>query len=69
MNDPLGEKNIAEATSVLLSSRRQIPSTVNLNEVDTNLSNALATTVVGYTKQLCFSDLLERVSKLEKRIQ
>lgn len=69
MNDPLGEKKITEATSVPLSSRYQIPNTVNLNEVDKNLSSALATTVVGYTKQLCFSDLLERVSKLEERIQ
>lgn len=69
MNDPLGEKNITEVTSVPLSSRRQIPSTVNLQEVDNNLSSALATTVVGYTKQLCFSDLLDRVSKLEERIK
>lgn len=69
MNDPLGEKKITEVTSVPLSSRCQIPNTVNLNEVDKNLSSALATTVVGYTKQLCFSDLLERVSKLEERIQ
>lgn len=65
MNDPEETHKVTEAAVV---QGRDAPNTVNLNEVDKNLSNALATAVVGYTKRFFFSDMLERISKLEKRI-
>ena len=65
MNDP--EEN-HEVTEAGIAKGRHIPNTVNLTQVDQNLSNALATAVVGYTKRFIFSDMLERVNKLEERI-
>ncbi|GAN01993.1 hypothetical protein MAM1_0015c01432 [Mucor ambiguus] len=65
MNDPEETHKVTEAAAV---KDRYIPNTVNLNEVDPHLSNALATAVVGYTKQFFFLDMLERVNKLEERM-
>lgn len=65
MNDPTETNKATEAAAV---QRSYIPNTVNLNEVDQNISSALATAVVGYTKRFFFSDMLERVNRLEERM-
>lgn len=65
MNDP---EESHEVTEVAVVDGGHVPNTVNLNQVDPHLSNALATAVVGYTKQFFFSDMLERVNKLEERM-
>ncbi|CEP12867.1 hypothetical protein [Parasitella parasitica] len=68
MNDPEGQHEITKLSTKPLTDQLKIPNTIQLNEADKNISAALATAIVGYTKQLCFSDLLERVDKLEKRL-
>ncbi|KAL9542098.1 hypothetical protein MBANPS3_008776 [Mucor bainieri] len=65
MNDP---EETHKVTDVAVVQDRYLPNTVNLTEVDPSLSNALATAVVGYTKQFFLSDMLERVNKLEERL-
>lgn len=69
MNDPEGKHKVTEVASVPLGSRRLIPNTINLNEVNNALSSALATAVVGYTQEVYFTELSERLTKLEERTQ
>ncbi|KAI8639976.1 hypothetical protein BD408DRAFT_420454 [Parasitella parasitica] len=68
MNDPEGKKGVTEVAAKYLTNQLKIPNTIQLNGVDRSISAALATAVVGYTKQFYFPDLVERVDKLEKRI-
>ncbi|KAK4521497.1 uncharacterized protein ATC70_012113 [Mucor velutinosus] len=65
LNDPEETHKVTEAAVV---QGCHVPNTVNLNEVDPHISNALATAVVGYTKRFFFSDMLDRVNKLEERM-